>query len=158
DLVAKSLVVADVSEAKPRFRLLDTTRAYAIEKLDQSAEGDQIARRHAEYHRQIFERAEVESAARRTDEWLADYAREIDNLRAALDWAFSPGGDASIGMALTAAAVPLWMQLSMVEECRNRVEQALARLGREAPIYARDEMKLQAALSASLLYTKGATP
>ena len=34
DLVAKSLVVADVSGAKPRFRLLDTTRAYAIEKLD----------------------------------------------------------------------------------------------------------------------------
>ncbi|TMK37238.1 MAG: hypothetical protein E6G69_00180, partial [Alphaproteobacteria bacterium] len=87
DLVAKSLVVADVSEAKPRFRLLDTTRAYAIEKLDESAARDQIARRHAEYHRQIFERAEVEATARRTDEWLADYAREIDNLRAALDWA-----------------------------------------------------------------------
>jgi len=158
DLVAKSLVVADVSEAKPRFRLLDTTRAYAIEKLDESAERDQIARRHAEYHRQIFERAEVESAARRTDEWLADYAREIDNLRAALDWAFSSGGDASIGMALTAAAVPLWMQLSLVEECRSRVEQALARLEREAPIDARGEMKLQAALGASLLFTKGAIP
>jgi hypothetical protein len=91
-------------------------------------------------------------------EWLAEYGREIDNLRAALDWAFSPGGDGSIGVALTAAAVPLWMQLSMVEECRSRVEQALARLGREAPIDARGEMKLQAALGASLLFTKGAIP
>ena len=62
---------------------------------------------------------------RSTDEWLADSAREIDNLRAALDWAFSPGGDASIGVALTAAAVPLWMHLSLMEECRGRVEQAL---------------------------------
>src|SRR5438477_571905 len=129
DLVAKSLVVADVSEAKPRFRLLDTTRAYAIEKLDQSAERDQIARRHAEYHRQIFGRAEVESVARRTDEWLADYAREIDNLRSALDWAFSPGGEAAIGVALTAAAVPLWMRLSLPEECRGRAERALGALG-----------------------------
>src|SRR5947207_9978477 len=141
DLVAKSLVVADVSEAKPRFRLLDTTRAYAIEKLDESAERDQIARRHAEYHRQIFERAEVESAARRTDEWLADYAREIDNLRSALDWAFSPGGEAAIGVAVTAAAVPLWMRVSLPDECRGRAERALAALGAGASRDARHEMK-----------------
>ena len=112
DLVAKSLVVADVSGARPRFRLLDTTRAYAIDKLDASGERERLARRHAEYYRSLFECAEGEAAARPADEWLADYAREIDNLRAALDWAFSPGGDASIGVALTAAAVPLWMQLS----------------------------------------------
>jgi tetratricopeptide (TPR) repeat protein len=60
--------------------------------------------------------------------------------------------------ALTAAAVPLWMHLSLVEECCTRVEQALARLGREAPIDARGEMKLQAALGASLLFTKGPIP
>jgi predicted ATPase/DNA-binding winged helix-turn-helix (wHTH) protein len=156
DLVAKSLVVADVSGAKPRFRLLDTTRAYAIEKLDESGERERLACRHAEHFRHLFGRAQVELATRRTDEWLADYAREIDNVRAALDWAFSPRGDASIGVALTAAAVPLWMQLALVEECRSRVEQALAGLGREAPIDARSEMKLQAALGASLLLTKGA--
>src|SRR5947207_1391939 len=155
DLVAKSLVVADVSEAKPRFRLLDTTRAYAIEKLDESAERDQIARRHAEYHRQIFERAEVESAARRTDEWLADYAREIDNLRSALDWAFSPGGEAAIGVALTAAAVPLWMRLSLPEECRGRAERALGALGAGASREARHEMKLRAAVAESLMYSRG---
>ncbi len=129
DLVAKSLVVADVSGAKPRFRLLDTTRAYAIEKLDESGERERIARRHAEYYRDLFERAEGEAPARPAGEWLADYAREIDNLRAALDWAFSPGGDGSIGVALTAAAVPLWMRLSLLEECRSRAKQALGALG-----------------------------
>ena len=99
DLAAKSLVVADVSGAKPRFRLLDTTRAYAIEKLDEErASAERIARRHAEYYRSLFERAEGESTARPSHEWLADYAQEIDNLRAALDWAFSPGGDGSIGV------------------------------------------------------------
>jgi hypothetical protein len=50
------------------------------------------------------------------------------------------------------------MHLSLVEECRSRVEQALARLGREVPIDARGEMKLQAALGASLLFTKGPIP
>src|SRR5436853_7014819 len=142
DLVTKSLVVADVSGAKPRFRLLDTTRAYAIEKLDGSGERERVACRHAEYYRNLFERAESEAPARPADEWLADYAQEIDNLRAALDWAFSPGGDGSIGVALTAAAVPLWMRLSLPEECRGRAERALAALGAGASRDARHEMKL----------------
>src|SRR5580700_3164411 len=158
DLVAKSLVVADVSGTKPRFRLLDTTRAYAIEKLDASGEREAIACRHAEYYRDLFERAEREVPARPTGEWLVDYAGELDNLRAALDWAFSPSGDVAIGVALTVAAIPLWLQLPMVDECRSRVEQVFASLAREASIDARAEMKLQAALGTSLLFTKGAIP
>jgi predicted ATPase/DNA-binding winged helix-turn-helix (wHTH) protein len=158
DLVAKSLVVADASGTKPRFRLLDTTRAYAIEKLDASGERERIARRHAEYYRDLFERAEREVPVRPTGEWLVDYAGELDNLRAALDWAFSPSGVESIGVALTVAAIPLWLQLPMVDECRSRVEQVFASGAREAPIDARGEMKLQAALGASLMYTKGAIP
>ena len=158
DLVAKSLVVADVSGTKPRFRLLDTTRAYAIEKLDASGERERIARRHAEYYRDLFERAEREVPARPAGEWLADYAGELDNLRAALDWAFSPNGVESIGVALTVAAIPLWLQLPMVDECRSRVEQVFASLAHEAPMDARGEMKLQAALGSSLLFTKGAVP
>jgi predicted ATPase/DNA-binding winged helix-turn-helix (wHTH) protein len=67
DLAAKSLVVADVSGARPRFRLLDTTRAYAIEKLDESGEREAVARRHAEYCRSLFERAEGEALARSAD-------------------------------------------------------------------------------------------
>ena len=82
-------------------------------------------------------------------EWLADYAREIDNLRAALDWAFSPGGDGSIGVALTAAAGPLWMRLSLIEECRSRTKQALGALGTGGTRDPREEMKLHAALGAS---------
>jgi predicted ATPase len=156
DLVAKSLVVADAGGAKPRFRLLDTTRAYSIDQLDASDERERLARRHAEYCQSLFECAEGEAAARPADEWLADYAREIDNLRAALDWAFSPGGDASIGVALTAAAVPLWMQLSMVEECGRRAELALAALGAGESRDLHHEMKLHAAVAASLIYHRGA--
>jgi predicted ATPase/DNA-binding winged helix-turn-helix (wHTH) protein len=146
DLVAKSLVVVDVSGTRPRFRLLETTRAFAIEKLDESGEHGTIARRHADYYRSLFERAEDESMARSADEWLADYAREIDNLRAALDWALSPGGEASTGVALTAAAHPLWIRLSLLEECCRRAQQALGAASTENP---REAMRLQAALGAS---------
>ena len=145
----------DGSAPAGRWRLLETIRAYAFERLAESGEANAATHRHAEYYRNLFERAEGEAAARPADEWLADYAREIDNLRAALDWAFSPGGDGSIGVALTAAAVPLWMRLSLLEECRGRAERALAALGAGASRDARHEMKLHAAVAASLTNSRG---
>jgi predicted ATPase/DNA-binding winged helix-turn-helix (wHTH) protein len=154
-LVAKSLVTADAGGASVRYRLLETTRAYALEKLVEAGELDAAARRHARRYLDLFEGAEAEAATRPTDEWLADYVPRIDNLRAALDWAFSPDGDASIGVALTAAAVPLWMQLSLVEECRSRVERALAALNSMAAPNPRREMLLQAALANAVLGAAG---
>jgi predicted ATPase len=150
DLVAKSLVVADVSGAKPNFRLLDTTRAYTLEKLDSSGERERLARRHAEYYLSLFKRAEAEAPTRHAVEWLADYTIEIDNLRAALDWAFSLAGEGSLGVALTAAAVPLWVRLSLFEECRNRVRQALQALATQGTSEPREEMRLYTALGVSL--------
>ena len=158
NLVAKSLVSANSDTGTMRYRLLDTTRAYALEKLDESGERERLARHHAEYCRDLFEREETEWQTRPTAEWLAEYGREIDNLRVALDWAFSPTGDSPIGVALTAAAVPLLMHMSLVEECRIRVEQALAAIENGAGPDPPREMKLHAALGAALLYTKGAVP
>jgi predicted ATPase len=155
NLVAKSLVVADVSDSKPRFRLLDTTRAYAIEKLDESGDRASLARHHAEYFRDLFARAETELKTRSAAEWLADYLRLIDDLRLALDWAFSAHGNALAGVALTAAAVPLWTQLSLMAECRDRVRQALTARTASGHPNARIEMILNAALDASLTYSMG---
>jgi predicted ATPase len=158
NLVAKSLVTVEVEDRVARYRLLDTTRAYAAEKLAESGERERLARRHAEYGRGLFERAEAEWETRPSAEWLADYGRQIDNLRAALDWAFSPGGDAPIGVSLTAAAAPLWMHLSLLDECRTRVGRALAAIKGGEKANVRCEMKLHAALAASLIYTTGAIP
>jgi predicted ATPase/DNA-binding winged helix-turn-helix (wHTH) protein len=157
-LVAKSLVVAEGEGAVARYRLLDTTRAYTLEKLEESGERERLSHHHAEYYRHLFERAEVEWETRPTVEWLDDYARSIDNLRAALDWAFSRGGDVPLGIALTAAAVPLWMQLSLFDECRSRIERTLAALADSADRDARREMKLHTALAVSLRYTRDAVP
>jgi predicted ATPase/DNA-binding winged helix-turn-helix (wHTH) protein len=158
NLVAKSLVTADAGSPMIRHRLLETTRAYSLEKLVEAREFDAAAQRHARRYLDLFEGAEAEAETRSTDEWLADYGPTIDNLRAALDWALSPAGDASIGVALTAAAVPLWTHLSLLEECRYRVEQALASLGQWEDRDKRREMQLAAALGAALMYTRGATP
>ena len=158
NLVEKSLVTADPGGATVRYRLLETTRAYALEKLAQAGEFDAAARRHARYYLDVFEGAETEAETRPTDEWLADYVPRIDNVRAALDWAFSLNGDPSMGVALTIASVPLWVQLSLMEECRGRVEQALASFGPHSAQAQRSEMQLYAALGASLMYTRGPIP
>jgi predicted ATPase/DNA-binding winged helix-turn-helix (wHTH) protein len=154
NLVAKSLVSAEIGDAGVHYRLLDTTRAYAFEKLSESGELERMARRHAEHFRDFFQRAESEWETRPTAEWLAAYGRQVDNLRTALDWAFSPSGDAVLGVALTVAALPMWFQLSLIEECRGRVERALAVL--KGPNRGdRRKMKLFAALGWSLMYTTG---
>jgi predicted ATPase/DNA-binding winged helix-turn-helix (wHTH) protein len=158
NLVAKSLVSADIGSAVVRYRLLDTTRAYALQKLTENGELEAIARRHAEHYRDLFERAETEWTKRDGAEWQADYGYKIDDVRSALTWAFSPGGDVSIGVTLTVAAIPFWMHLSLMDECRTCVERALASEPAKLRRSDRDEMKLFTALGAALLYGRGPLP
>jgi predicted ATPase/DNA-binding winged helix-turn-helix (wHTH) protein len=152
NLVEKSLIVADVNNTGVQYRLFDSTRAYALEKLTQSAEREQIARRHAEYYCQLLERAESEWETRPTTEWLAAYSSEVDNVRTALDWAFSSNGDAALGVRLTVAMVPLWMQLSLIKECCIGVERAVT-VPDETDQSTRRQMKLFTALGWALVYT-----
>jgi len=158
NLVTKSLVAADIDGGAVRYWLLDTTRAYAREKLTERGELEQTARRHAEYYLALCAKAEAEWETLPAREWLARYGRQIGNVRVALDWAFTPSGDVSIGVALTAAAVPLWLQLSLIDECRARVEQGLFGLACGSSRDTRCEMQLNAAFGLSLFHTRGPVP
>src|SRR5262249_27706710 len=133
---------------------LMTTRLYALEKLRATDEHRDAARRHADYHRQLFARAEGDSETAPEPELLAIYDRCIGDIRAGLDWAFSADGDPQIGVALTIASVPIWVQHSALGECRERVERALASLG-DGVATAHLRMKLSAALGWSLTYGLG---
>ena len=158
NLIAKSLVSTEGEAAVGRYRLLETTRAYALEKLSESGERERLLRSHAEYFRYLLERAEAEWKTRPTAEWLSNYASEIDNLRVALDWAMSPAGDATLGIALTIASEHLWFGLSLMDECRRRVESALFSLRANVSRDTRLEMQLCAAFGAALYYAKGPCP
>jgi predicted ATPase/DNA-binding winged helix-turn-helix (wHTH) protein len=153
NLVGKSLVSAIVEEGQPFYKLLDTTRAYALLKLEQSGAKNAMARRHAQHFLAVLTQAKVEWDQVSAAEWRRKYWRTIDNVRAALDWAFSTSGDAGIGVALTEAASPLWFQLSLMSECGKRVEHALIALSTNPDPLC--EMHLQAALASSLMQTAG---
>jgi predicted ATPase/DNA-binding winged helix-turn-helix (wHTH) protein len=155
NLVTKSLVTVDIGRAIAHHRLHETTRAYALEKLAESGEFERVARRHASYYRDLFDRSEIELDTLPPSVWLVRYGSQIGQVRAALDWAFSPTGDAEVGVALTVAAIPLWVHLTLLEECRGRVERALS--GPAESRDARRNMQLQAALGAALFVMKGSS-
>lgn len=156
NLIAKSLVVADFAASAPRHRLLDSTRAYAAGKLHASGERALIARRHAGHYLELMEHAEAEWETRPASDWVEEHRHLTDNVRSALNWAFSPEGDASIAVALTLATVPLWFQLSLMSECCERVGRALS-LPQAAEV-GDTEMRLSSALAWSLMQTKGSVP
>lgn len=157
DLVAKSLVATERGVLGTHYRLLDTTRRYVLQKLAESGEAERLRQRHAEHLLELAERAETEWKTRPTAQWLAEYGGKIDDVRGALAWAFSSDRSRTVGVALTVAAIPFWEHLSLVEECRARVECALVdSLAQFRDM--RDDMKLNFALGTALLHTRGPFP
>jgi predicted ATPase/DNA-binding winged helix-turn-helix (wHTH) protein len=151
DLVSKSLLSAS-HDAVTSYRLLDTTRSYASEKLNESGERELIAEHHARHVCTRFENAARQWVEKPSDGWLATYRPQIDNLRAALNWAFSEKGDATLGVTLTLAAVPLWSQLSLVDEFLGCIERALLASNRLPNGDRRNEMQLHAELGGLQMY------
>jgi predicted ATPase/DNA-binding winged helix-turn-helix (wHTH) protein len=133
ELVARSLVAADSASAGRRYRLLETMRAYALEKLADSGEFAALARRQAGYFRDHLTTGVLAWETLPSVQWLATYAPEIDNVRAALDWAFAGGGGEALGIELAAASRILWYLMSLIEEGRGRLERAIAALTPATP-------------------------
>jgi predicted ATPase/DNA-binding winged helix-turn-helix (wHTH) protein len=152
-LVAKSLISTTVINESTYYRLLDTTRAYAAAKLAERGEADCIARRHAIFYSKFLEHDEIiQSLFGEHD--LSGYAPHIGNVRAALGWALSDHGEAAVGIELASWAAPLFVGLSLLEECRGWCERAQAALD-DAGRGTRQEMILQEVLALSSMLTKG---
>ena len=133
-LVGRSLIIADTSNAGARYRLLETTRAYGLEKLADAGETNAVKSRHAQYFRDQVDRAYDDWLRMPDVQWLAVYSLERDNIRAALDWALGVDGDPAIGVAVAGASGALWAQLSLQSEGRQRLEAAVASLGAQTPV------------------------
>jgi predicted ATPase/DNA-binding winged helix-turn-helix (wHTH) protein len=123
-LLAKSLASADTSGAIVRYRLLDTTRTYAAMKLAHEDETSALRRWHALYFRDLLKKTTNETEA------LPDTPRatagDIDDIRAALTWAFGPEGDAAIGVDLAAYSIQIWLGKTLFIECRDWLYKAVA--------------------------------
>jgi non-specific serine/threonine protein kinase len=152
-LVSKSLVTLDGSEADRRWRLLETVRMYAHDKLVESGEYGPGMRRLAEFNLALFAPFAAESELQGAVDDLGRYRREVDNLRAALTWAFSSGGDPALGVALAATTSDFWVAASLVAEAGAWAGKALSQIG--DALHTRSEMILLCSLGFALIYTKG---
>jgi predicted ATPase/class 3 adenylate cyclase len=140
-LVSKSLLRQEEGAGgEPRFVMLETIHEYAREKSEESGEGLQIRRRHAEYFMEMA--IEAEAALRGPDQsmWLARLDADHDNMRAALRWACS-GEEGSvqsgqrapveIGLRLAGAIYRFWLICGYFTEGREQLEKLLAISGTE---------------------------
>jgi predicted ATPase/DNA-binding winged helix-turn-helix (wHTH) protein len=154
NLVSKSLVIADPDSKTARYRLLDTTRTYAHERMVDIGEADTIARAHAIYFRDVLRRAESDATMLTRPEWLATHGRLLGDVRAALEWAFSPRGDAGVGFGLAGASGPFLLELSLMSECRRWTDRAIATL-EDGAWGTRSEMELRETFGLVSMVTRG---
>lgn len=106
-LVDKSLVSADVGGDRARYRLLETIRQFARDKLDEAGVSDSVRRRHAEHFMGLAEEAEHHVRGAREKEWWSRLDTELDNLRLAMEWSIE-ADEPELGMRLTAAIWRFW--------------------------------------------------
>jgi tetratricopeptide (TPR) repeat protein len=94
----------------PRYQLLETTRQYALERLE-PAERDALDRTQALHMAELFEQGEAEWPNLHSAIWLSRYRVEADNLRAAMRWAFDTPDESELALRLVAASLSLWWEL-----------------------------------------------
>jgi len=129
-LVNKSLVISDhESEAEARYRLLETIRQYGRERLVEVGGGEKVRDRHLMYYLKFAERTEPELRGPHQIAWLDRLEKEVDNLRAALEWALDVNVDAGLRMA--SALLWFWHIRSHKSEGIDWLERALSAEMRE---------------------------
>lgn len=125
-LVDRALVVA-TGGGEPRFRTLDTLRAYALERLHDAGELDAVERRNAQHW--VTLAGGFQEAWRDDDvETLAEFAPRAPAADAALDWAVTRGRDAALGALLAGRLSACWDVTGRHVDGLRRLDAALARL------------------------------
>lgn len=125
-LVDKSMVVAKLSGSEQRYRLLESTRQYALELLEKSGELEPMQTRHAAWYCQLVTKAFSMYWSMPTKAWVALLEPDNDNLRATLDWALGQKRDVELGAAVAAELGDYWRLATYEAEGRARIEAAIA--------------------------------
>jgi predicted ATPase/class 3 adenylate cyclase len=124
-LVDKSLVRVDELADEPRYRMLETIRAFAHEKLDESGETERTQIVHLQYFLEFGEYAEQHWWGPEQANLLERLQREQDNIRAALRWCLD-SGDVETGLRLASSIWRFWEARGRLREGRNAIERLLA--------------------------------
>ncbi len=138
-LADKSLVVAEERNGATRYRLLETVRQYAQDRIRESGEETQWRKRHLAHFLALAEDAEPHLRGADQQAWFDRLETEHDNLRSALAWSSAPGSDTASGLRLAGSLWRFWYAHGYLGEGRNWLTGLLAaaRLGDAAPARAK---------------------
>ena len=126
-LVDKSLVTTETRDGETRYRMLETIREYAREKLQESGEAGGVQNRHLDFFLKLAEEAETKLEGSEQVRWLNRLEREHDNLRAALAWTRASTGKAELGLRLAGALGEFWASFgSYFHEGREQLSAVLS--------------------------------
>ena len=129
----KSLLEVDRDGAgPPRYRMLETVRQYAVERLAEAGEADAVRTRHLGYCVELAEASEPQILGPDQGAWLARLAREQENLIAAHGWCEHAPGGGEAGLRLVSALRHFWITSDQLERGLGLARAALARAGAEA--------------------------
>lgn len=156
-LVRKSLLLVDSDACSSRYRLLETTRAYLIGKLHERGEWDRVKKRHARYFMRLLDPMRREPNLEQREAMLRQNRRELDNIRAAVEWSVIEGRDTETGVVLSECAAALMFALSMFEECAWVADHALKAYEQCHARDARLELSLLGMRTSAWSYTLGPT-
>jgi ATP/maltotriose-dependent transcriptional regulator MalT len=121
-------MVEPTEQGGVHYRLLEPIRQYALEKLEQSGELEDVTRAHAQYFLALAEEAEPQLIGPREAEWLERLEGELDNLRAALSWVRARG-EADSNLRLAGTLMSFWFWEGHYGEGRRWLEGALSQEG-----------------------------
>jgi predicted ATPase/DNA-binding SARP family transcriptional activator len=124
-LTDKSLLVVVEDTGEPRYRMLETIKAYGLERLDEAGEREQVRQAHADWFARLAETADPHLRRAEQLEWLALLAADHDNLTSAVRGAIA-AGDAAACVRLVVAAGWYWLLGGHRSEGLNLITQVLA--------------------------------
>ena len=131
-LVDKSLVQVDMGAA-PRYRLLETTRAFALEKLRETGKTEDALRSHAEAMVRLFDESYEQRWSLPSQTLCERYLPDLDNVRVALDWTGGVESASELTIALMGACAWSWVPAGARLEGLRRHEAAMSRIGPDTP-------------------------
>lgn len=137
-LVDKSLVTVDTEREEARYRLLETIRQFARDRLDESGSADQFRLRHARWFGDLAVEAGLNIRGPREREWWERIDTELDNLRQALTWAIE-GGEPALALEIAGGFWRFWWFKARWSEGVSWLERAVNAAGNDAPRHARAE-------------------
>jgi predicted ATPase len=127
-LVEQSLLQVAQRQGKVRYRLLETIRVYARQRLSELDDPDRVRGRHLEFHVGLAERAQEGLNGAQPEPWVARLAADLDDLRAAMDWA-AETGDLRALVDLTEPIVRFWFERGLSREVHRQLHDASAAPG-----------------------------